>query len=163
MFEAFDVFMTALFDESGGLMVMFVVTGLAFNVFTETIKKQIWPKYTAEELAAGKVQKEMPAWIGMIFGIVMTAIFTACAVLSSAYAVPHCQLIGGNFFVPVWMVAYYLWQMACMKVIKGIMTALFPRFMTGHKRPQKPQRPKVYKVPAGATVEYVQEDGEVNG
>ena len=155
MLEALNVFFDTLFAESGNLILLFGVTGVVFNVFSETIKKQVYPKYTAEELAAGKVQKDMPRWVGMIFGIVSTIVFTACAVGASVTGVPHCSLIGGYFFIPVWCVAYYIWQIACMKLVKRILIAMFPKFMTGHGRPQKPKKEKVYKIPAGAKVEYM--------
>ena len=165
MLEAIGLFFTRLLDESGNLILMFIITGVVFNVFAEIVKKQIFPKLTEEELAAGKVQKECPAWIGMIIGVVLTIVFLACAIGAYITVTPHCQLIGGFFFTPVWAVAYYVWQMACMKLVKGIMTLLFPLFMTGHKRPQKPPKQKVYKIPAGATVEYVDGNngGEVTG
>lgn len=169
MLESVDFFFDTLFAESGVLILLFGVTGIVFNVFSETIKKQIYPKYTEEELAAGKVQKDMPRWVGMIFGIVSTAVFTACAIGASLTGAPHCHLIGGYFFAPVWCVAYYIWQMACMKVVKRILCLMFPRFMTGHGRPARQKKEKVYKIPAGAKVEYVGEsdtegeDGTIDG
>ena len=159
--EALVAFFTNLFDESGNLIVLFFITGIVFNVFSEIIKGQIWPKYSKEEIAAGKVQNEMPAWMGMIFGLFFMLVFISCAVAASMSGIPHCALIGGNFFIPVWCVAYYIWQMGCMKVVKFLMRLLFPRFMLGNK-PHKQPRQKVYRVPAGAKVEYVEEETEVN-
>ena len=163
--ESLTIFFNTLFEESGNLILLFFVTGVVFNVFAEIIKKQIFPKYSPEEKAAGKVDREMPRWVGMIFGIFLMIVFMSCAVAASLDGVPHCKLIGGNFFIPVWCVAYYIWQLGCMKVVKMVMKALFPRFMTG-KPKEKVVKTKVYKIPAGAKVEYIGEEdetGEVNG
>ena len=156
--EAARVFFTTLLDESGNLILLFVIGGLVFNVFTEIIKKQIFPRLTKEELAAGKVQKYCPKWLGMVIGVLETILFTVCVVGSQFIHTPHCQLIGGWFFLPIWFVAFYLWQMACMKVVKKLLMIMCPFFMTGDKRPPKPQKPKVYKIPKGATVEYEEEE-----
>lgn len=166
MLEAISTFFTTLFSESGNLILLFFVTGIVFNVFTEVVKKQIWPKYTEEEISAGKKQKSCPEWMGMIFGIFLTIVFIFCTLMAYHSGVPHCSLIGGYYFIPVWCVAYYIWQMAAMKFVKMVMRKLFPVFMTGGNRPPRPQRPKVYKVPAGATVEYVGEtpdNGDIDG
>ena len=161
--EAVKLYFDTLFEESGNLILLFVVTGIVFNIFGEIIKKQIYPVYSAEELAAGKKQKEMPRWIGMLFGIAMMILFLLCTMGAYLTAVPHCTLIGGVWFLPVWAVAYYVWQMGCMKVIKMIMKALFPKFMTGHK-PQKPPKPRYIKVPADSVVmEEVPSGEELNG
>lgn len=149
--EAFKLYFDTLLNDSGNLILLFFITGIVFNVFGEIIKKQIFPVYTAEELAAGKKQKEMPRWVGMIFGIIMTLVFLACALGAYFTGVPHCRLIGGVWFLPVWCVAYYVWQLGCMKLVKMILRALFPCFMTGHK-PYKPPKPKYVKVP----VEYAE-------
>ena len=159
MLESIKLFFDTLFEESGVLILMFVITGPVFNVFVETIKKQIFPKYTEEEIAAGKKQKECPRWVGMLFGIFLTHAFTALAIGASVTATPHCTLIGGFFFLPVWAVAYYIWQMGCMRVVKMIMRKMFPSFMTGHK-PKKPQKTKVIRVPAGTNVEYIENTEE---
>ena len=153
--EAVKLYFDTLFAESGNLILLFFATGIAFNLFGEIIKKQIYPVYTAEELAAGKKQKDMPRWIGMLFGIGMMAVFIACVLGASITGVPHCKLIGGVWFLPVWCVAYYVWQLGCMKMVKFILRLMFPKFMTGHK-PQKPQKPKYVRVP----VEYVTDDEE---
>ena len=164
--EAVTIYLTTLFNESGNLILLFIAGGIVFNVFTEIIKKQIFPKLTAEESAAGKVQKECPKWLGMIIGIIMTILFTACVIGSQHLGTPHCQLIGGYFFLPIWFVAFYLWQMACMKIVKKLLVLICPFFMTGNRRPPKPQKPKVIKIPAGAVVQYEEmneENGDVNG
>lgn len=156
MVDALNIYFTTLFAESGTLIVLFLLTGIAFNIFSEIIKKQIFPKYTAEELSAGKVQKDCPRWLGMIFGLVLTIVFLACAIGANFTNTPHCRLIGGVFFLPVWAVAYYIWQMAAMKLIKLIMKKMFPVFMTGSRPPRKPKT-KVIRVPQGYKVEYEDE------
>ncbi len=144
---AIDVFFRTLFAESGVLILLFFVTGLVFNVFGEIIKKTLWPKLTAEELAKGKVQKEVPGWFGVAIGIVMMILFLCCTMLAQFTAAPHCALIGGYAFLPVWAVAYYLWQMVGMKVVKWIMRKVCPLYMTGVPRPPRPK--KEPSVPAG--------------
>lgn len=156
--EAINIFFSTLFEDSGILILLFFVTGIAFNVFGEIVKKQIFPKLTEDESAAGKKQKDCPRWIGMLIGIALTGVFLACAISASLAGMPHCSLIGGMYFVPVWAVAYYVWQIAAMQAVKSIMKLMFPRFMTGKGRPEKPKKVKVYRVPAGATVEYTGDD-----
>ena len=162
--EGAMLYFETLFEESGNLILLFFVTGIVFNIFAEIIKKQIFPAYSPEELAAGKVQKEMPSWIGMLFGIFLMIVFISCAVAASMSGTPHCKLIGGNWFLPVWCVAYYVWQMVCMKLVQMVMKILFPKFMMGNK-PQKPPKPKYIRVPADSVVveDTSEEIRDING
>lgn len=150
----FKSFTQLLFEESGFFIIMFFVTGIAFNVLAEFVKKQIFPRRTEEEIKAGAVQKNCPKWLGMIIGLVLTAIFIACSLLAHLSGTAHSMIIGGVFFTPVWFVIYYLYQMAAMRLVKCFLTFVAPGFMTGHGRKKRPQKP-IYQVPRGAKVEYV--------
>ena len=147
--EALTIFFTTLFEESGVLMLLFFATGLVFNVFGEIIKKTLFPKITAEEKSAGKAQKECPGWLGIVIGAVLTILFLVCTMLAQFTHAPHCALIGGYAFLPVWAIAYYLWQMAAMKLIKLVMRKICPLYMTGKPRPPKPKKEKPVMVPDG--------------
>ena len=54
--EAFEYFIRTLMTNSGYFFLMFFVAGIAMNVFAENLKKSLFPKYTEEEIANGKVQ-----------------------------------------------------------------------------------------------------------
>ena len=128
--EAVNQFFTTLFAESGTLILLFIAAGLFLNVFGEIIKKTIYPRYTEAEIASGKVQRECPGWVGLIIGISLTLLF--------------------------WAIAFYLWQMVCMKMVKFIMKRICPVYMTGKPRPPKPK--KDIEVPAGYKLVKEDED-----
>lgn len=143
-----------LFEESGYFIAMFFVSGIVLDVFTELLKKQIFPK-TEDEATS----KKCPSWIGMLIGIANTVIFTIFSVLAHLNGTPHCQIIGGFTWIFVWIVGFYAYQMGASLLIKLIMKKMFPCFMTGFPRPIKPKGEKVvYQVPKGSKVEFV--DGE---
>lgn len=145
--EAVNHFFTTLFAESGTLILLFIIAGVFLNVFGEIIKKTIYPRITPEESAAGKVQKECPGWAGMVIGISLTLLFLACTIAAEITHAPHCSLVGGWAFLPIWAIAFYLWQMICMKLVKAVMKRICPIYMTGKPRPPKPK--KDISVPAG--------------
>ena len=155
--EAIDIFFRTLFDESGVLILLFIVTGLVFNVFGEIIKKTLWPKLTEEDVAKGKKQKEVPGWFGIVIGVILTVLFLCCTMLAQVTSAAHCALIGGYAFLPVWAIAYYLWQMVGMKIVKWLMKKICPLYMTGIPRPPRPKKEPT--VPAG--YKLVKEDTEV--
>lgn len=155
--EALDTFFVTLFYESGVLMLLFIVTGLVFNVFGEIIKKTLFPKLTEDEIAKGKKQKECPGWFGIVIGVLSTILFLVCTMLAQFTHAQHCALVGGYAFLPVWAVAYYLWQMAGMKLVKWMMRKICPLYMTGRPRPPKPRKEKTVAVPEG--YKLVREDG----
>lgn len=154
--EAVNQFFTTLFAESGTLILLFIAAGLFLNVFGEIIKKTIYPRYTEAEIASGKVQRECPGWVGLIIGISLTLLFLACTIAAELTKAPHCALLGGWAFLPIWAIAFYLWQMVCMKMVKFIMKRICPVYMTGKPRPPKPK--KDIEVPAGYKLVKEDED-----
>ena len=152
--EAFEYVIRTLMFNSGYFFVMFFVAGLTMNVFAENLKKSLFPKYTEEELASGKTQKKCPRWLGLIIGIVILAIFSACAFSADYAGVPHCAIPGGVYWYFIWAVAFYFWQMAALKAVKYFFTKIAPLYMTGKPREKKAAKP-VYQVPKGSKVEYV--------
>ncbi len=155
--EALNAFFNTLFYESGVLILLFIVTGIVFNVFGEFIKKTLFPKITQEEKADGKKQKECPGWLGIVIGVIFTILFLVCTMLAQFTHAAHCALIGGYAFLPVWAIAYYLWQMAAMKLVKIVMRKICPLYMTGKPRPPKPKKEKPVSVPEG--YKLVKDDG----
>lgn len=158
-----EVLLNQLFYESGSFLVMFFVAGIVLNLFTELIKKQIFPKRSEEEIAEGKLSKSCPSWVGMLIGVANTLVFTILTVLAHMNGSAHCAIIGGFTWIFIWVVGFYVYQMSASLLVKLILRKLFPFFMTGHHRPrkQKVERP-TYLVPKGSKVEYVDED-EING
>ena len=156
--EAFEMFIRTLMYESGYFVVMFIIAGLALNSFSETLKKSIYPKYTEEELASGKVQKQCPRWVGLLIGVGIVSVFMLCAVSADNGYQPHSAVPGGSYWYPIWAVEFYFWQMASMKTVKWVFTKVAPLYMTGKPREKKASKP-IYQVPKGAKVEYV--DGNI--
>lgn len=152
--EAFEYFIRTLMVNSGYFFLMFFVAGIAMNVFAENLKKSLFPKYTEEEIANGKVQKKCPRWLGLIIGLAILGVFTVCAFSADLADVPHCKIPGGIYWYFIWAVAFYFWQMAAMKAVKYFITKIAPMYMTGKPREKKASKP-VYQVPKGAKVEYV--------
>lgn len=154
----FENFIRTLMADSGYFFIMFIVAGIAMNAFAENLKKSLFPKYSEEEIAKGKVQKSCPRWIGLLIGIAILAIFTACSMTADRAGAEGCKIPGGFYWFFVWAVAFYFWQMAAMKAVKYFFTKLAPQYMTGKPREKKAQKP-IYQVPKGAKVEYV--DGKI--
>lgn len=156
----FNLFTRLWVEVSGVFVLMFLLSGVFLSVFTEIIKKQIFPKYTEEEKAEGKEDKDCPKWVGMLMGIGCTVIFFVCAVLADRNAVAHSTIPGGLWFLPIWFIGFYLWQWIACRVIKVILKALAPKFMTGTGRKKKVDTRPVYEVPKGAKVVYVEAEEE---
>lgn len=156
--EVFENFIRTLMADSGYFFIMFIVAGVAMNAFTENLKKSLFPKYTEEEIANGKIQKDCPRWAGMLIGISILAIFSICSMTADFAGVKGCKIPGGVYWFFIWAVAFYFWQMAAMKAVKYFFTKVAPIYMTGKPREKKASKP-VYQVPKGAKVEYV--DGKV--
>lgn len=152
-----NILFTQLFEESGNFIIMFFVAGIALDCFFEVIKKQIYPKATEEEKQEGKESKKCPAWVGMLFGLANTAIFSLFSIIAHLNNTPHCIVIGGLTWFFVWAVAFYLYQMGASILVKLIMRRLFPKMMTGKPRKSKDDRP-IYQVPKGAKIEYVDKE-----
>ena len=160
----FYTFMSLWAEESGFFIMMFVLSGIFLSLFMEVIKKQIYPKYTDKEKESGKVEKNCPKWVGMLFGILSTIIFTACAIMAEMFGAVHSSIPGGLWFIPIWFVGFYLWQWLAGKLVKMVLRVMVPVFMTGltrDGRKHSDERP-VYEVPRGAKVKYVDPEVESN-
>lgn len=145
--EILESFFISLMEDSGYFLLMFFVSGFVFNLLGEVVKKQIFPQDIEGEA------KKCPKFVGMIVGLVLTFAFIAFASAADTNGEIHSAVIGGNWMLPVWFIAFYMYQMCATKVVKAALKKLFPVFMTGHK-PEKAKKP-VYQVPRGAKVEYV--------
>lgn len=159
-----EILLNQLFYESGSFLVMFFVAGVVLNLFTELIKKQIFPKYSEEETSEGKFSKSCPSWIGMLIGVANTIVFTILTVTAHLNGAEHCAIIGGLTWVFIWVVGFYVYQMSASLLVKLILRKMFPFFMTGKPRNKKPPKAEraTYLVPKGSKVEYVDEE-ELNG
>ena len=158
-----EILFNQLFFESGSFVVMFFVAGIVLNLFTELIKKQIFPKYTEEEEAQGKKSKTCPSWVGMLIGVANTIVFTVLSVTAHMMGAEHCMIIGGLTWMFIWVVGFYVYQMSSSFLVKLILRKMFPFFMTGRPRDKKHKSDRmICQVPKGAKVVYVDED-EIDG
>lgn len=145
-------------NVSGDYLLLFFLSAFGFSMFGELIKKSLYPKLTKAE-AEKNVQTNCPKWVGLLMGIAWTLIFSITAIIADRAGAERCAIVGGLYFFPITMILYFSYQWAVMLLVKKLMKAALPRFMTGEASEKKEKKEaEVVIIPKGTKVKRVSPD-----
>lgn len=133
MENAFVVYFMGILKACGWQIVMFFLTGIAFELAAEFVKATLYPKNKG---------KECPRWLGMALGAVITVVYLAMAYMASSlkgFTIP-----GGTIFLPVWFIFFYVYQFKAIRVAKWLRDKMFPTLKDPDKSyTKKPKEKKL--------------------
>lgn len=135
-----EIFLLSAFDffkSIGWQLLMFFLTGIAFELILEFIKATLYPVTR---------NKECPRWLGMIMGAMITVVYLMMAYTSNAkFGDAGWYIPGGYIFIPVWFILFFFYQYKAMRIAKCFRNILFPTL----KDPSyvKPQKDKNKDIP----------------
>lgn len=116
-------------------LLMFLVTGIAFELLCEWLKAVIKQALKKDTL---------PSWIGLVMGVVSTICYTLCAVGAyKAYGYDGWYIPGYPQFIWVWAILFFFWQYVAIKVAKPIFKKFFPAVNDpNYVKPEKEKKEK---------------------
>lgn len=138
---SFIILVQDAFMQAWVQVLMFFLSGIALELFSEFVKATFYPTktVTAEDGTTSEVEREVPRWLGFTLGVVNTVAYLIMAYSAyGSFGDKGCLIPGGFVFFPVWAILFYFWQYAAIRVSKWICRRMFPSL-------KYPDRPKVKK------------------